>query len=582
MPIISHDRKDLYNLEALILQNDGQPLHGEIDMYRRIYKDCNASQYTWHFWHDLRLNIPINKQAEIQIDFFLVCEKGAIVVEVKGGKVGMIEGEYYYEVNHQRLFMNRSPFVQARDYMQALIDSRIINRTQIYIDTVCAFPHSTLEHTTDNPIADLGYKLWSRSKQEDADISFADFCIDVLNADRERCSKPFYDLYPDEVEIAISSLLNTFEDRARNPYSEHSIQSILARLQIDNLSVFNSLQKNDRLFIEGGPGTGKTTIAKAYIDKYHTLRGLYLCWNKLLESSFRYYLGQQGFVNCEVHQFASFVHKIENKLGMHLTSIEDISSGKAMTHVKNLTSMLRSLPDFHPYDYIIVDEAQDTLDKGVSHIINGLSAVTADGIATGRYLVFYDIEQGYHYTSDLSEQMVQDLYPAGAHFLLDVNRRVPTNKEIVSFANSLLSDSPVSDVITNIEDSNYDSIKVFHFEGAKSLIRHINTIKKEVKVSGAQWDDFVVLADSSTKHQQSGGGESLYDRIATIDGIKDLTPHNICVDTGELPFTSILTYKGLECKHVVLVINYRAKVDKLELYVGMTRAIVDLQILILE
>ena len=551
-------------------------------MYRRIYKDCDASQYTWHFWHDLRLNIPVNRQAEIQIDFFLVCEKGAIVVEVKGGKVGMVEGEYYYEVNHNRTFMNRTPFAQARDYMQALIDSRIINRSQIYIDTVCAFPHSSLEHTTDNPAADLGYKLWSRSKQEDANISFADFCIAVLNEDRGRCSKQFDDLSPDEVKIAISSLLNTFEDRSRNPYTEHSVQSIIERLQIDNLSVFNSLKKNDRLFIEGGPGTGKTTIAKAYIDKYHTLRGLYLCWNKLLEARFRHYLGRQGFTNCEVYQYASFVYKIERQLGAPNTSIEDLASGKAMSHIKELVSKLRALPDFYPYDYIIIDEAQDTLDKGVSHIINGLSSITSDGIRTGRYLVFYDIEQGYHYTSDLSEQIIQELYPAGAHFLLDVNKRVPTNKEIVSFANSLLGDSSVADVITDIESSNYDSVKISHFEGAKSLIRQINTIKKEIKTSGAQCDDFVVLANSSTKYQHIGEDESLYDRIATVDGIKDLTPQNICVDTGELPFTSILSYKGLECKHVVLVINNRSDVDKLELYVGMTRAIVDLHILILE
>ena len=159
---------------------------------------------------------------------------------------------------------------------------------------------------------------------------------------------------------------------------------------------------------------------------------------------------------------------------------------------------------------------------------------------------------------------------------------MPTNKEIVSFANSLLGDKSVSDVIADIEESNYDSVKVFHFDGAKSLVKHINSIKKDIKTSGTPWDDFVVLADSSTKHQQSGGDESLYDRIATIDGIKDLTPQNICSDTGELPFTSILTYKGLECKHVVLVVNNRSDVDKLELYVGMTRAIVDLQILILE
>ena len=73
-----------------------------------------------------------------------------------------------------------------------------------------------------------------------------------------------------------------------------------------------------------------------------------------------------------------------------------------------------------------------------------------------------------------------------------------------------------------------------------------------------------------------------YDRIATIDGIKELNEENVCLDTGELGFTSILSYKGLESKHVILILNGRKKMNTFELYVGMTRAIVDLQILILE
>ena len=74
MPIISHDYKDLNSLETIIKHNDGTPLYGEIDMYRRIWTDCEKSNLTWHFWHDLRLPIGNNKQSEIQIDFFLVCK----------------------------------------------------------------------------------------------------------------------------------------------------------------------------------------------------------------------------------------------------------------------------------------------------------------------------------------------------------------------------------------------------------------------------------------------------------------------------------------------------------------------------
>ena len=69
--------------------------------------------------------------------------------------------------------------------------------------------------------------------------------------------------------------------------------------------------------------------------------------------------------------------------------------------------------------------------------------------------------------------------------------------------------------------------------------------------------------------------------VMNVDGIKEVTVDNICVDTGELPLSSILSYKGLECKHVILVLNKASSINPLELYVGMTRAIVDLKLLVL-
>ena len=584
MPIINHTRyTDNSDLEAIITQADGSPLYGEIEMFKRIFADCNNSEYTWHFWHNLRLPVSIKNQTEIQIDFLLVCEAGVIIVEVKGGKVGIEQGFFYYEVSRERKFMDRSPFDQASDYMYALINNKIISSSQLFLSTVCAFPHTYMEHTSANPNADLGYKLWARKQQDSSDCSFADFVIDILNSDKDKKGWRRPMLSSKEVEIAIQSLLFTFRDRSSNVYSERGMEAILERLNIDNLSAFQSLQKNDRLFIEGGPGTGKTTIAKAYIEKFHTLRGLYLCWNKLLEAKINKEIIGCGLTNCRVEQFASFVFSLQSKVdnGIVIT-LKELSEGRSLEKLSSLFNSIREQTDFVPYDYIIIDEAQDVLDKGAVQLLNSLTAVTHDGISSGRYLVFFDTEQGYNHQNRRIDEIADAVAQNGARFVLDVNKRVPTNKEIVSFAKSLLEGESAIELLDRINAENYDSVKTLYFNGAKSLIKHLNAVKAEIREGSRNWNDYVVLADSSTKHELVSESEMFYDRIATIDGIKELNVRNICSDTGELPFTSILSYKGLESKHVILVINGRQEVNQLELYIGMTRAIIDLQILILQ
>ena len=143
MAIINHDYKDIDFLEHIIIKDDGSPLYGEIDMYRRIFRDCEKSNLNWHFWHDISLPIPVKGQSVIQIDFLLICEKGAVIVEVKGGKIGINNGVYYYDIPGYPEYMDRTPFDQANDYMYALINNKVIDVNRIFITTVCAFPQGS-------------------------------------------------------------------------------------------------------------------------------------------------------------------------------------------------------------------------------------------------------------------------------------------------------------------------------------------------------------------------------------------------------------------------------------------------------
>lgn len=574
MPIISHDYKNLNNLESIIKHNDGSPLYGEIDMYRRIWKDCEKSSLIWHFWHDLRLPIGNNKQSEIQIDFFLVCEKGALVVEVKGGNVGIHNGQFFF-TKGDGMTMDRSPFQQAEDYKYALMNNKIINSNQLFIDTVCAFPHSKMTYTNQLPKLDLGYKLWSAFQQENDSESFADFCLSVLTIDKERKHWYTEDLKNAEVEIAINYLVANIQPDYN--YTETSYQSILDWLNIQNLDTFKSLEKNNRIIIEGGPGTGKTTIAKAFVRRYKSLKGVYLCWNNLLAATVRNQLLKVGLDNCEVYQFISFISKLDpdHKFVTYDDFQEESSS--LLEKMKLLFSKLRDSKDFIPYDYIVIDEAQDIFDKGAADVLNSLTSINGNGLGTGRYLVFFDTEQGYRKEIRELDSYAEDISRYGTHFVLNENKRVPNNKQIVDEAVKVLESEngiQASQILKETEDRNDPAIKIYRYQGGNELVKHIKALLTELKDGKKKWSEYVVLTDSHNK--------ALYERLSDIELIKELKPDNVKFEEDRLSLTTILSYKGLETKHVILVLNNREEIDKFELYVGMTRAMFDLEILLLD
>lgn len=578
MPIINHDYKDIDFLEHIIVKDNASPLYGEIDMYRRIFKDCESSKFNWHFWHDVRLPIPVKSQSSIQIDFLLACEKGIVIIEVKGGKIGVRNGVYYLENNEDSVNLERTPFEQADDYMYALTNNKVIDKRKVFITTVCAFPHTRMSKTNDNNEMDQGWKLWSSIQQENSELSFAEFCVDVIEKDKlkKKLYKP--DLSNDEIMEAIKALMYNFSDEGTRFYSNVSLESIIKWLQVDNLRLFDSLRKNQRLVIEGGPGTGKTTLAKAFIKKYSNLRGLYVCWNKLLESKIRSELSQEGLNNCEVIQFASLFIRIQKQLGKQYVSFEEIQSG-CVEKMNVLLKEYRKSDSFTPYNYIIVDEAQDVLDKGAGCLLNNLSFFE-NGIESGRYLVFYDTEQGYNSKNRQIEGWASQISKHSAHFILDENKRVPTNKRILDCAKQILDLNIKNDTHTQIDEilEKYsDSLTVERCRGARNILGRLSELQGKY-VNNI--NDCVILAHSST--QKSDIGESLYDRIATSIGITELTESNVNVNLKGMPFTSILKYKGLESKHVIIVLNRRTYIDSYELYIGMTRAIIDLTILIME
>ena len=177
------------------------------------------------------------------------------------------------------------------------------------------------------------------------------------------------------------------------------------------------------------------------------------------------------------------------------------------------------------------------------------------------------------------------------NFILDENKRVPSNKLIVEYANKVLSidfdQDSFSKYIRTISQSDVPGLRICECDSYKSVKRTIKDRVKQYRELYGETTSTTILVHSDLKANSSVNQVSLYESLGLMDLLEELGERNTDrISKETVAYTSILKYKGLEDNNIILIVplsKIKSSWDNFffEIYVGMTRAIMNLDIIIL-
>jgi len=580
MPVKFHPNNPLDALETIIIKEDGSPLRGEIDIYRQLWNDLSKSNIYWDVWHDLKLpehsdNFNYYKKTSSQIDFLILCKHGLLVLEVKGGPISTKDNTFFYGKNFDTP-IKQNPFKQAEGYKFTLKDNILNNLKGCFFCEATAFPH--VDYPFESKLIDKKL-LWTSYLAKGYEGSIEKFLLNVFDYSKSKHQKHFRnytDVTPKEY-VAIKKILSPIiGDR-----NHLNTINTLEWLGIQNIEILDGLYKNPRIMIEGPPGSGKTTIAKAFIDKQHHKNGIYLCWNNLLMHYTKSLLSERQLSsNIEVTTYFRFFQKHNSSLDFK--ELSSLTEDQFYDLVKNTILNLENEEKLRPYDFIVIDEAQDILDRGLDLFINKFSGFNGQGLSNGNSLILYDIDQSYTASGRSVAEIADLLTEYYCHFKINEVKRSAQSPDIRRLSSEILEHPEILD--TDNFEMKFSNIPVRQHktlqEVKSHIVKNILTPIRETD-SSLKGQDCVILIESTFLRGEYKGKEDLRE-LLIIKDVEELSENNIGDTANKLRYSSILKFKGLEKKNVFLVISKPSEINKYEIFVGITRAILNVEINIVE
>jgi hypothetical protein len=504
--------------------------------------------------------------SDVESDFVLLHPKCRLVLEVKGGGIECIEG-VWSTTNKTGKHEITPPFHQARfnsfDIYNYLKD-QFGPGSQGYKSL---FGYAIILPDVDLEVPSIEgdpRRIIGKTELE------ATSMLDIVERQIEVSAQMYKDKFPDQDEpllmtpelIAQAIQFLRPDLRLIPSLSSDEMDKQLLKLSAEQMRSLNMMDRNPRLRVTGGPGSGKTLLAFETCRRELKARpdsriGL-MCFNRHLGSFLADVSKAEGVKGIDAGSFYSHCDRLIGNAGDKAATDPNYFRQR----VTDALAAARSLPEDRKFDLLVVDEGQDFRDDGDKLAL--MDALIKGGLSNGRWRWFEDMDQ------ILSPDAPNP--PSGGH--LEALQDLEVGAEALMVHNWRNTDQigrAVAKVIgrTDVETSGIPGPAVVSapYPAGREL-ELLNVVLAKHVLSKHLPKDIVVLS-------MRGAGKESYAGAADLGGLKAV-PYDPAhpYEEGTLRTSTVFKFKGME-SHVIVLTDLDkldSSRDRRRAYVGMSRA----------